>query len=126
MRNKAKLLLLSGLAALLVVPLLGCGLVETLVSPSALSSQQAIAIIQVAGIPYIDDYYKETIGGEDPQSPVTISPATPVGLWAANYEGEGNWRVQGPVATSAWGNCLTTWTLREEDSKIRLIGFNCD
>lgn len=126
MRNKAKLLLLGSLAALLVVPLLGCGLVETFVSPAALSSQQAIAIIQVAGIPYIDDYYKETIEGEGSQSPVTISPATPVGQWVANYEGEGNWRIQGPVATSTWGNCLTTWTLREEDSKISLIGFNCD
>ena len=126
MRNKAKLLLLGSLAALLVVPLLGCGLVETFVSPAALSSQQAIAIIQVAGIPYIDDYYKETIEGEGSQAPVTISPATPVGQWVANYEGEGNWRIQGPVATSTWDNCLTTWTLREADSKIRLIGFNCD
>ena len=126
MRNKAKLLLLGGLTALLAVPLLGCGLVEPFVSPAALSSQQAIAIIQVAGIPYIDDYYRETTGGEGSEASVTISPATPVGQWTASYEGEGNWRIQGPVSTSDWGNCLTTWTLREEDSKIRLIGFSCD
>jgi hypothetical protein len=125
MGNKAKSLLLSGLAVLLVVPLLGCGLINTLVSPAALSSQQAIAIVQIAGIPYIDDYYQEAVEGQGSETPVKISPATPVGQWVADYDGNGSWRIQGTVTTSAWGSCLTTWTLREEDSKIRLIGFNC-
>jgi len=56
MRNKAKIFLLSSLAALLVVPLLGCGFIGKLTHPSALSREQAIAIILVAGTPYIDDY----------------------------------------------------------------------
>ncbi|MDD4985086.1 MAG: hypothetical protein PHQ43_04755 [Dehalococcoidales bacterium] len=125
MGNRAKSLLLSGLAVVLVVPLLGCGLINTLVSPAALSTQQAIAIIQIAGIPYIDDYYQEAVEGQGAETPTKISPARPVGQWVADYDGNGNWRIQGTVTTNAWGSCLTTWTLREEDSRIKLIGFNC-
>ena len=126
MRIKAKWFLLGGLVALLVVPLLGCGLVKTLTTPSALNSTLAIAIIQIAGVPYIDDYYKETVGEEEAQASRDIGPVTPTGQWVANYQGEGNWEIQGPVITKNWGDCLTTWTLSEADSKIQLIGFNCD
>jgi len=126
MRVKAKWFLLSGLVALLVVLLLGCNLVTTITSPSSLNNAQAIAIIQIAGVPYIDNYYKETVGEEEYQASGVIGPVTPTGQWAAHYQGQGNWRIQGPVTTNSWGDCLTTWTLREADSKIQLIGFNCD
>ncbi|MFO8144071.1 MAG: hypothetical protein R6T78_05325 [Dehalococcoidales bacterium] len=110
----------------MAVPLSGCGMINSLISPSALNSQQAIAIIQVAGLPYIDDYYQEASTDGDSQSTVEIDGVTPVGEWTATYDGEGIWQVQGMVATTSWGNCLTTWILDEEDdSKIRLIGFNC-
>ena len=126
MRSKAKLVLLSSLVALLVVPLLGCGSLETLVTPSSLNSQQAIAIIQIAGVPYIDDYYRETVGEEEAQASGKIGPVTPVGQWVANYQGKGIWTIQGPVTTNSWGECLTTWTIRESDSEIQLTGFSCD
>ena len=126
MRIKAKWFLLSGLVALLVVPLLGCGLVKTLTTPAALTNIQAIALIQIAGVPYIDDYYKETVGEEEAQASGDIGRVTPTGQWVANYQGDGNWEIQGPVITKNWGDCLTVWTLSEADSKIQLIGFNCD
>ena len=110
MRSKVKWCLLSGLVALVVVPLLGCGFLEELVNPPTLNRQQAVALVIVAGVPYIDDYFKETVGG----------------TWDASYQGKGEWEIQGPVTTNSWGECLTTWTLSEADSKIRLIEFNCD
>lgn len=126
MRGKAKALLLSSLLVLLVTPLLGCGFLETLINPPALNRQQAIAIILVAGVPYIDDYLVETVGEEEAEEYGTIGTATPFGTWDASYQGEGKWEIQGTVTTNNWGECLTTWTLSEADSKIRLTGFSCD
>lgn len=126
MRSKAKWLWLTGLMALLVVPSLGCGLVETLITPARLSSGQAIAIIQISGVPYIDDYYQETVGEEAFQESGGIGYVTPTGQWVANYDGKSIWIVQGAVITNSWGDCLTTWTLSEADSEIQLIGFDCD
>lgn len=125
MKSMVRPVLIAGAAAIMAVPLSGCGMINSLISPSALNSQQAIAIIQVAGLPYIDDYYQEA--SEDPQTDIEIGSVTPVGEWTATYDGEGRWEVQGMVATGSWGNCLTTWILDEEnDSRIRLIGFSCD
>ena len=118
MRSKAKWFLLSGLVALLATPLLGCGPLETLITPPSLNSQQAIAIIQIAGVPYIDDYYRETVGEEETQASGNIGPVTPVGQWVANYQGKGIWTIQGLVTTKSWGECLTTCTIRESDSEI--------
>jgi hypothetical protein len=125
MRNKAKIFLLSSLAALLVVPLLGCGFIGKLTHPSALSREQAIAIILVAGTPYIDDYIVDALGEEEAQSYGKIGTVTPTGDWDASYA-DGEWEIQGPVITKNWGECLTTWKLSEKDSKIRLVGFSCD
>lgn len=126
MRSKAKWFLLSGLVTLLVVPALGCGFLGALLTPSSINSQQAIAIIQIVGVPYIDNYYTEAIGEEEAQASGDIGPVTPVGEWVANYQGDGRWIVQGPVTTNSWGDCLTTWTLRESDTEVQLIGFDCD
>ena len=126
MINKAKRFWLSALAALLVVPLLGCGFMENLMNPSALSREQAIAIVLVAGTSYIDDYLEDALGEEEAQAYGTIGTATPTGDWDASYQGDGEWEIQGPVITKNWGECLTTWILSESDSEIRLIGFTCD
>ena len=123
MRSKAKWLWLSGLVTLLVVPSLGCGFLGT---PARLNVGQAIAIIQISGVPYIDDYYMETVGEEAFQESGGIGPVTPTGQWGADYQGEGIWIIQGAVTTNSWGDCLTTWTLSEADSEIQLIGFDCD
>jgi hypothetical protein len=126
MRNKAKIFLLSSLVALLVVPLLGCGFLENLMNPAALTREQAIAIVLVAGTPYIDDYLVEALGEEEAQAYGKIGTATATGTWNATYQGEGEWEIKGPVITKDWGECLTTWKLSEADSKVRLIGFSCD
>ena len=126
MRNRAKSLWLIGLVALLMVPLLGCGFIERIANPPALNKQEAIAIILVAGAPYIDDYLADALGEEEAQSYGKIGRATPTGDWDASYQGAGEWEIQGPVITKSWGECLTTWTINEADSKIRLIGFSCD
>jgi hypothetical protein len=126
MRNKAKRFWLSSLVALLVVPLLGCSFLENLINPPALNRQEAVAIILVAGVPYIDDYLVEALGEEEAQAYGKIGTATPTGEWDATYQGEGEWKIQGSVITKNWGECLTTWTITEADSKVRLIGFNCD
>ncbi|MFC1938698.1 hypothetical protein ACFLWM_00885 [Chloroflexota bacterium] len=126
MRNKAKKFWLSGLVALLVVPLLGCGFIDRIINPPALNKQEAIAIVLVAGTSYIDDYLVDALGEEEAQAYAEIGTITPTGDWDAVYQGEGKWEIQGPVITESWGECLTTWTINEADSKLRLIGFDCD
>lgn len=112
--------------ALMIMPMLGCSVLDRIINPPQLTSQQAIAIVQIAGVPYIDDYYVETVGEEEAQATSQIGPATTVPGWSATYEGDGEWKIQGPVETNSWGECLTVWNLSEKNSKINLIGFNCD
>lgn len=126
MRTIVTRLLPTGLVVLLVIAFLGCGLLEPLIKPAALTNVQAVALIQISGVPYIDQYYKETVGEEAAQEFGEIGPVTPTGTWTADYQGEGEWVIQGPVITKSWGECLTTWTLSEADSEIHLIGFKCD
>jgi len=126
MNGKLRRFLLIGLLVLSVVPLLGCGFLGRIVNPPALTTQQAVVIIQIAGVPYIDDYFKETVGEAEAEAYGKIGPATTVAGWKADYQGNGEWEIEGPVTTDKWGQCLTTWTLDEADSKIHLVGFSCE
>jgi hypothetical protein len=126
MRTKAKWCLLGSLIVLLVVPLLGCALLQPLTNPAALTRIQAITLIQIYGVPYIDDYYEKTVGEEEAQATGEIGYVTPVGHWEADYEDGGDWRIEGEVETNRWGNCLTIWILSEGTGEISLIGFDCD
>ncbi len=126
MKGKTRGFWLASLLAVLMVPILGCGLLENLTNPPALNRQQAIAIIAVAGVPYIDDYFAESVGEEEAAAYGKIEPATATGTWDASYQGKGKWEIKGTVTTKNWGECMTIWTIDEADSKIRLIGFSCD
>ena len=126
MRGKTKLFLLSSLLVLLVASLLGCGFLERLVNPPSLDRQQAVVIIVTAGVPFIDKYFAEAVGEEEAAAQGKIGPVTATGTWDASYQGDGKWEVYGPVTTKNWGECSTTWSIDEADSKIHLIEFNCD
>ena len=116
MKTKGKWFLLSGLVALVVIPLQACYIGRT---PPSLTKVEALVIIQAYGVPYIDQFYEETFGGD-------IGPVTATGEWVAKYVGKGNWRIQGTVTTSSGENCLTTWTFSEDSGEIRLSEFDCD
>jgi hypothetical protein len=121
-KTKGKWFLLSGLVALLVVPLQACYIGRT---PPSLTEVQAVVIIQVYAVPYIDQYYAETLGKESPQPYTDIGYITPTGEWDAKYKGEGNWRIEGTVKTNNLGNCSTIWTFNEGTGEVRLIEFEC-
>lgn len=122
MKTKSKWLLLSILVVLLVVPLQACFIGRT---PPSLTKVQAIVIIQVYAVPYIDQYYAETLGKESPQPYENIGYVTPTGEWDAKYRGKGNWRIEGTVKTNNLGDCLTIWTFNEGTGKVQLIEFEC-
>jgi len=127
MKGKTKHLLPIVVVGLLTVPLLGCNILEPLLSPPALNSSQAIGLIIATGVPYIDDYYVEAVGEEEAQATGEIGYVTPTGDWSADYQGEGVWIVHGEIMTETWGKCSTTWTLEEKaTAEINLIEFNCD
>ena len=127
MRSKVKRSLLIGLIPLLFVPLLGCGLLEPLVRPPALSQAHVVAIIVVYALPSIDHYYKETVGEETAQATGNIGSVNATGEWSAEYERkERKWTIEGLVITENRGECLTVWALDEDDSEIYLIGFECE
>ena len=116
------------LIVLLAVPLLGCQLfdvVTSFTSPSALTREQAIVVVQVSGLPRIDEYYQDSLG--DAAQGVEIGHVTPGAQWTAEYQRrERMWTVQGTVITQQWGECLSTWTINEATSELTLIGFNCN
>lgn len=127
MKSKTKYLLPIVVVGLLIAPLLGCNVLEPLVAPPALNRSQAIAIIIATGLPYIDDYYVEAVGEEEAQATGEIGYVTPTGQWTADYQGDGVWIIQGEIMTEIWGECSTTWTLKERaTAEINLVGFNCD
>ena len=97
--------LLLGLVLLLVSSVVGCANEPSKppVSYPVLTAEQVISRVQVYGVPTIK------IDGK---------PPSPVGQWAATYEGDGKWRVQGAVV---WKDDYhsTTWIHTHE--KIELI-----
>ena len=113
----------------MAVPLLGCqvfDVVSSFSSPSALTREQAIVVVQVSGLPRIDEYYRDSLG-EDTAQDVEIGHVTPGAQWTAEYQRrERMWTVQGTVITQQWGECLSTWTINEATSELTLIGFNCN
>ena len=127
MRSKVKRSLLIGLVPLLFIPLLGCGILDSLVRPPALSQAHAVAIIVVYALPSIDHYYEEAVGEEVAQAAGDMGTVTATGEWSAEYERrERSWTIEGSIITKNWGECLTVWALDEDDSEIHLIGFECD
>ncbi len=119
MKNKAKRFLLIGLVALVVVSLIGCASTDR----PTLTSEQVISAIQIYGVPYTNSYLTE----DEQQG--KYEHMNPVGQWAANYEGNGRWRIQGAVVVRYHGEDLygsTTWTYTEETNEISLISIYCE
>jgi hypothetical protein len=132
MKNKAKFLLLAGLLVTMLVPLSGCVVferlaapIDRLIHPPSLDTYKAILIIQVSGVPRIDEYYEKTVGEEEAAAHGKIGVVTASGNWDADYQGKGMWEVSGPVSNDKWGECQTTWTINEKNSELALTGFNC-
>jgi len=103
MKSRVKWLLVLTLF-LISSLLIGCG--SWAGSPT---EQQIISCVQTYGVPYFPSSYGAT--------------PYPVGQWAAVYEGDSNWRIQGGVATTSYENKTrnysTTWIL--SDSKLTLL-----
>ena len=76
--------LISGLLLLLLLPIACAG--KPPADYPVLTEQQVISRVQVYGV----SYYLRITGGS----------VSPVGQWAAVYEGNGRWRVRGQVAKS--------------------------
>jgi len=133
MRYKVKLLVLTGLLATMMVPLGSCAFfdrlaapIERITHPPALSVYEAIVIVQIAGVPYMDDYYEKTVGAEEAQAHGKIGLVEAFGDWDADYQGKGMWEVTGSVRNDKWGDCQTIWTIDEKTNEVKLTGFNCD
>ena len=73
--------------------------------------KQIISCVQTYGVPYFPSSY-----GSNPY---------PVGQWAAVYEGDSNWRIQGGVATTSYENKTrnysTTWRLRDTELTLLMV-----
>jgi len=81
-----------------------------------LTPEQVISIVHVYGVPYIPAYSKDTYS-----SPFEPSP---VGQWAANYEGNDTWRIQGSIVLRRYGRDYygsTTWLFI--DNRLELVNF---
>ena len=89
MKSKAKLWLLLGLTLLLTSLVAGCAS-EPKDYPS-ITAEQVISRVQVYGVP--------TIRVPQPMRQEAV-PVNPVGQWAAIYEGNQVWRVQGKVVAN--------------------------
>ena len=124
MKIRANQLFLVCLLAMLLASLPACTLFTGTSAPrTALSNQQAAAIIAVNAVPSINYYLKEA-----GQSPINY-PVSATGEWNAVYRDDGTWRVEGQVVAkypSGDKNCSTAWTLSEVDGTIKLVKFVCE
>jgi len=98
------------LLMLLAISLLpvGCVAEQPVADVPQLTPDEVINIIWVYGIPY--DF--------------PFPNAQPTGGWAAVYEGEGQWRIQGSVFTHIYNKTqywTTTWTYK--DRQITLVSY---
>ena len=110
----------------MLLPLTGCRLIDRISDRPSLTRNYVTILVQVYGLPYINEYYQNTVGEEEAERFGRIEVISTTGTWQARYQGDGLWQIQGLVETTKWGDCLTTWTLRESEGRIRLIGFACD
>jgi len=83
-------------------------------------------LVEVYGVPYVNEYIRKEVGEEEAQKYGKIEVISTTGHWKSTYKGDGLWQVQGMIETKKWGDCFTTWTLDESDGRIRLIEFTCD
>ena len=112
--------------ALLVI-LLGlisaCALTSCAFGPkSRLTEQQVVAFIAYSGVPYLDQYLKES--GKE----ATNAQATAGGDWNTVFGDDKVWSVKGQVTVrypDGDKTCSTTWTLSEVDGAIKLTKFTC-
>ena len=103
MKFKALYLLL---VLLLVGSVISCG--KPTPAAARLTDQQVISIVQVYGVPNIHQYTRHLPTGA----------ANPAGQWAAVYEGDAGWKVQGAIVITAVDGrpsyYSTTWRYSDE------------
>ena len=110
----------------MLVPLTSCGLIDKLSDRPSLNKEYVTILVQVYGVPYVNEYIGKEVGEEAAQKYGKVEVVATTGKWKAKYKGDGLWQVQGMIETKKWGDCSTTWTLNESDGQIRLIEFTCD
>ena len=110
----------------MLAPLTSCGLVERLSDRPSLNKEYVTILVQVYGVPYVNEYIGKEVGEEAAQKYGKVEVIATTGQWKAKYKGDGLWQVQGMIETKKWGDWSTTWTLNESDGQIRLIEFKCD
>lgn len=110
----------------MLVSLTSCVLTERLSDRPSLNRKLVTILVEVYGVPYVNEYIREEVGEEEAQKYGKIEVISTTGHWKSTYKGDGLWQVQGMIETKKWGDCFTTWTLDESDGRIRLIEFTCD
>lgn len=110
----------------MLVSLTSCVLIERLSDRPSLNREYVTILVEVYGVPYLNEYIRKEVGEEEAQKYGKIEVISTTGHWKSTYKGDGLWQVQGMIETKKWGDCFTTWTLDESDGRIRLIEFTCD
>lgn len=110
----------------MLVSLTSCVLTERLSDRPSLNREYVTILVEVYGVPYLNEYIRKEVGEEEAQKYGKIEVISTTGHWKSTYKGDGLWQVQGMIETKKWGDCFTTWTLDESDGRIRLIEFTCD
>lgn len=110
----------------MLVSLTSCVPIERLSDRPSLDREYVTILVEVYGVPYLNEYIRKEVGEEEAQKYGKIEVISTTGHWKSTYKGDGLWQVQGMIETKKWGDCFSTWTLDESDGRIRLIEFTCD
>ena len=125
--SKLSVIVLSLLVLVaMLVSLTSCVPIKRLSDRPSLDREYVTILVEVYGVPYLNEYIRKEIGEEEAQKYGTIEVISTTGRWRSTYKGDGLWQIQGMIETKKWGDCFTTWTLDESDGRIRLIEFTCD
>ena len=125
--SKLRLIVSSLLVLVVMLALLtSCGLIERLSDRPSLNKEYVTILVEVYGVPYVNEYIGKEIGEAEAQKYGKVEVIATTGQWKSKYKGDGLWQVQGMIETRKWGDCFTTWTLDEFDGQILLIEFKCD
>lgn len=110
----------------MLVSLTSCVPIERLSDRPSLDREYVTILVEVYGVPYLNEYIRKEVGEEEAQKYGKIEVISTTGHWRSTYKGDGLWQIQGMIETKKWGDCFSTWTLDESDGRIRLIEFTCD
>lgn len=78
----------------MLVSLTSCVLIERLSDRPSLNREYVTILVEVYGVPYLNEYIRKEVGEEEAQKYSKIEVISTTGHWKSTYKGDGLWQIR--------------------------------